>query len=562
MKNRIITFVFSLVLFSTSIACYGNKNKENPSSEGSTTIYCSPDLMQITAQWVEQYNKLNLEASLTMEVLGDDNLKGMLTDNPSLGFLSQMNLPAASMKNLWQIAIARDIVVPIINVKNPQLTKIEEYGISPKKLSKVLRSEGNKNWNQLLQIPESLPFHYYTYNENSINSRIGEFLNSKDEDLNGLVEDNAKQMIEKIQNDPFALGFCKLSDITDAENNLAYKNIKLLPIDNNENGKIDYMEQIYNNLNAFTRGVWIGKYPHKLSTTIYAVAADNVRTESEKAFLNWIIGEGQSSLNTFGFSELVSSEIRTNLDKINVVPHKTESTEEKYADLKAILFIVVLLVLVTVLIDFVLFRWNRKMTKKTKVYENQGLFNEANLQIPSGIFFDKSYTWAFMEKTGQVKIGLSDFLPSITGHLTGVGLRKLGETITKGEDLLTIMQQGKQLKIKAPVSGTIKALNNKLVYDASLLNFSPYDEGWIYSIEPSNWLREIQFMLMTDKFKVWLKAEYIHLKDFLAVAKIPNQTLQPSIVFQEGGEIKKSVLKDLDPEIWEDFQQNFIDATE
>jgi glycine cleavage system H lipoate-binding protein/ABC-type phosphate transport system substrate-binding protein len=562
MKNWIITFVFSLVLFSTSFAGFAIKNKENPSSEGSICIYCSPDLRPLAAQWVDQYNKLKLGASLTVEILVDENLKTIGSEKSALGLVSQMYLPTTSMENLWQIAIARDIVVPIINAKNPQLAKIGEYGIPPNKLNMVLSNKDAKNWKHLLQITASLPLHYYTYNENSINSRIDEFIKGKVDISSALVEANAQQMIEKIQNDPYALGFCKLSDIVDAENNMIYKNINLLPIDNNENGKLDYMEQIYDNLNAFTRGVWIGKYPHELTTSIYAIAADKVRTESEIAFLNWIIKEGQTTLNTFGYSELVSSEIRTNIDKISIVPHQTESAGKKYADLKAILIIVVVLVLISVLIDFVLFRWNRKMMKKTEAYEKQGLLNEQTSPIPSGLFFDKTYTWAFMEKTGQVKIGLSDFMPSLTGLLSGVKLKKLGDTITKGEDLITLIQQGKQLKIKAPVSGTIKAFNDKLAYNASLLNFSPYDEGWIYLIEPSNWLREIQFMLMTDKFKIWLKTEYLRLKDFLSLVKVPGQQLQTTAILQEGGEIRKSVLKDLNPEVWEDFQQDFIESIE
>ena len=39
------------------------------------------------------------------------------------------------------------------------------------------------------------------------------------------------------------------------------ENLRLLPLDKNGNGQIDFNEMIYEDLNAFTRGVWIGKYP-------------------------------------------------------------------------------------------------------------------------------------------------------------------------------------------------------------------------------------------------------------------------------------------------------------
>ena len=46
----------------------------------------------------------------------------------------------------------------------------------------------------------------------------------------------------------------------------------LLPIDRNGNGLIDYNEKIYDDINDFSRGVWIGKYPKSLFSNIYSVA--------------------------------------------------------------------------------------------------------------------------------------------------------------------------------------------------------------------------------------------------------------------------------------------------
>jgi hypothetical protein len=98
------------------------------------------------------------------------------------------------------------------------------------------------------------------------------------------------------------------------------------------------------------------------------------------------------------------------------------------------------------------------------------------------------------------------------------------------------------------------------VTDSSLLNSSPHGEGWIYKIEPTNWLKEVQFLIMGKTYKLWLKKEFQRLKEFLAEA-LRNENSGYVHVLQDGGELRENILKDLGPEIWEDFQTNFMDVS-
>jgi hypothetical protein len=52
-------------------------------------------------------------------------------------------------------------------------------------------------------------------------------------------------MLKKIQTDKYAIGFCKLSDLIDVDNNGLVAGISLIPIVVNENNKLDYFENIY-----------------------------------------------------------------------------------------------------------------------------------------------------------------------------------------------------------------------------------------------------------------------------------------------------------------------------
>jgi glycine cleavage system H lipoate-binding protein len=188
-------------------------------------------------------------------------------------------------------------------------------------------------------------------------------------------------------------------------------------------------------------------------------------------------------------------------------------------------------------------------------------FNETSVLAPKGILFDKTHTWAFMEKSGEVKIGIDDFLLHITGAVNRVKMKQPGEKIRKGEPAITIIQNGKQLSINAPVSGTVLIKNDLLVGDSSLLNQSPVQDGWIYSIEPSNWERESQFLFVADKYKEWIKNEFARLKDFLAYNRYTSKTEFMPVMLQDGGELNDNLLTNFGPDVWEEFQDKFINTS-
>jgi len=187
------------------------------------------------------------------------------------------------------------------------------------------------------------------------------------------------------------------------------------------------------------------------------------------------------------------------------------------------------------------------------------VFDENSVIIPKGIYFDKTHTWAFMKKDGTVKIGIDDFLQHVTGHITRVELKKTGSKIKKGEQLFSIAQNGKQLDIYSPISGTIEVQNESLLINPSLLNTAPFEHGWIYTLEPTNWSLEIQFLSMAEKYKTGLKSEFTRLKDFFATALKSDTPEYALITLQDGGALKDNILAELGPEVWDDFQTKFID---
>ena len=138
-------------------------------------------------------------------------------------------------------------------------------------------------------------------------------------------------------------------------------------------------------------------------------------------------------------------------------------------------------------------------------------------------------------------------------------MKSPGEKVLRGDHILSLVQKGKQLDIQSPVSGTITSVNEELAVSTGAINSSPYNEGWVYTIEPDNWIQESRLMAMAGRYIDRIKQEFTQIKDF--IASLPGITgdRYASIVLQDGGELKDGLLEEFGPEIWEEFQVKFID---
>jgi glycine cleavage system H lipoate-binding protein/ABC-type phosphate transport system substrate-binding protein len=557
------TFLFfiiglSLLCFCNKEQCYANTDGQTDTHSMNTiNIISSPELNGLVSNWADEFGKSNPDLKINIKDLPENQI----LESSFISFISDQNQELITDETKWKMVIGRDAVVPIINANNPLLNEIYRKGVSTEKLAQLLANPEKQDWKSLISGSQSSPVHFYIVDNQAIKTAIHSFTNTNFVISNTTLVATTEELLSTIQNNIYAIGFCKLTDVRDENTKDFLANIKLLPIDKNKNGNLDGFENIYTTMGAFTRGVWIGKHPKALCGSIYAIAASKPTDKNTLDFLSWINKDGQKYLNTNGYSTLASTEKQVNLEVLAIPEMLVDQAEKPLMSRAWLIAIIALTFTAFILTGAVMYAKNKKESEIDEGIEITPAFDENSILAPKGLYFDKSHTWAFMVQDGNVKIGLDDFLQHVTGSITRIKMKEPGEKIRKGEKILTIIQNGKQLNISSPISGIIREQNQALAANSSFLNSAPYSEGWVYLIEPKNWLREIQFLFMAEKYKEWLQDEFIRLKDFLAASMRSNTNVYAHVILQDGGELTDNVLADFGPEIWEDFQTKFIDIS-
>jgi len=548
-----------LLLGGVCTTCSRDKAQESPQKD-KIVFNSSPELYELTSEWAMVFCTLNPDVEIEVLKTSDHTAQQ--------SFFTSDYESELYDRSLWKVIVGRDIIVPVINDRNPYIQEICKQGISPAGLARILNNPDHTSWSTLIENGPDVPVNLYTTNNASLHTGIARFLETEQISFGEQNLRESGALVASVQSDEYAIGICYLIDMIDPQNQNLYNNIKILPIDKNGNGHIDYKEDVYTSMDEFARGVWIGKYPKKLVNNIYHVASSPPNKESELAFLSWVITRGHVRLDNHGFSDLPEFERLAQVKIIDGIrdgqpgPGPISLPKEPGFFTGPLPYILAFLLLLTMLLFYSTRIRNRRkegiLLQKSNV---PGFaFSEDRVEVSPGLYYDKSHTWAFMEKDGTVKVGIDDFLQRVTGPLTRVKMKSPGERVKKGTKAVSIIQDGKQLDICAPVSGTIREQNIQLTADSSLLNTSPYADGWIYKIEPVNWLKEVQFLILGNPYKKWLKKEFQRLKEFFTDT-LRSDNAGFVHVLQDGGELKEHVLKDLGPELWEDFQTNFMDVS-
>jgi len=107
-------------------------------------------------------------------------------------------------------------------------------------------------------------------------------------------------------------------------------------------------------------------------------------------------------------------------------------------------------------------------------------------EIPSELRYTKSHEWLRKEEDGTVTVGVTDHAQEALGDLVFVELPEVGSTFA-AEDACCVVESVKAASdVYMPITGEVVLINDRLEEEPEIINSSPYDDGWLFSIKPEN----------------------------------------------------------------------------
>ena len=106
-------------------------------------------------------------------------------------------------------------------------------------------------------------------------------------------------------------------------------------------------------------------------------------------------------------------------------------------------------------------------------------------EVPGNLKYSEEHEWVRLEDDGSVVIGITDHAQEALGELVYVEQPDDGADLAKGDACIVIESVKAASDVYAPISGKLVATNEALADEPELVNQSPYEDGWLVRIDPT-----------------------------------------------------------------------------
>jgi len=117
--------------------------------------------------------------------------------------------------------------------------------------------------------------------------------------------------------------------------------------------------------------------------------------------------------------------------------------------------------------------------------------------------FSENHLW-IMEMEQTVRIGLSDYAQEQLGEIISASMNDIDGLLEREETFGEIESQKTVVELASPIAGTIRAVNEAVIEDPTLINVDPYGKGWLIEVELDN-PDELDQLMSLDDYEVFIE---------------------------------------------------------
>lgn len=290
MKSIRIFSIFFILIISSNIHLNAQKTKEYVLLSGTRFTY------PLLEKWVEEFKKSNPQARIRLQYSKAAN------DSINLKVIAHTLGKEESKPDETYIKVSKYALLPIANERNADLKKAFKKGFKQEDLKKAFFNDSSSYFQENTKKQFSSTIYARTGVACSSIAFAHHFGLLPSEIKGKKISGEDQYLTSAIQKDTTGLTYNNLGYIFDFNQRVPVKGIKVIPIDLNENGKIDKEEQIFDNLDNITNYLEENQGDKSIPTDyISFIFKKNASNETLNKFVNWVLSEGQKYNHAYGF---------------------------------------------------------------------------------------------------------------------------------------------------------------------------------------------------------------------------------------------------------------------
>lgn len=306
-----LTFVF----YAISVP----KSFSQEKSSGQISISGAFALYPMVVKWADEYKKINPGVRFDISAGGagkgiSDALNGMV----EIGMVSREIYSEEIKKGAFPVAVTKDAVVAVVSELNPAINEIMIKGLKTDAGNNIWITGRYTTWSQAFGTKSSSPIHIYTRSDACGAAEMwAKLFGEKQEDLLGIGVFGDPGLAQAVKKDPLGIGFNNIGYVYDATTRKQIKGLKVVPLDLNNNGKIDSDENFYESMNDLIAAIASGKYPSPPARELYFVMKGSPKNNKVLTqFIRWVLSDGQKFVNESGYISLPKEKIESEVKKL------------------------------------------------------------------------------------------------------------------------------------------------------------------------------------------------------------------------------------------------------
>ncbi|MGA2515452.1 MAG: substrate-binding domain-containing protein [Thermodesulfobacteriota bacterium] len=331
-RNRLIGFIFGLVLFLMMAPAVCGQERVNGNRPGSSRIIIALEgtvrvsgawaLYPMMVKWADEFR--NVYPKVRVDISAGGAGKGVtdaLVGLVNVGMVSREITQEEVRQGAFYVPVVKDAVFPMMSDQNPVFHNgLSQKGIKKKTFIDLWIKGRDMTWGEIAGSDSKYKVHVYTRSDSCGAAETwAQYLGGKrQEDLQGIGVYGDPGLAEAVRKDPLGTGYNNLNYTFDFKTGLPCKGLRVVPVDLNENGKIDPEEDLKTK-NKAVQAIASGVYPSPLARNLYLLTKNSFKGLTRE-FVRWILTDGQKYVDETGYIPLTKIQVNGALKKLEINP--------------------------------------------------------------------------------------------------------------------------------------------------------------------------------------------------------------------------------------------------